>query len=88
MRPGVIPRVLGLSAALAGLLGAVFTAPASAGDRPADRPAADVEPLSAEAVAAPANFTHPGVGVSRPNSTSYAARCWPAPSRGRPRTTR
>ncbi|AQU66463.1 alginate lyase family protein [Streptomyces niveus] len=66
MRPGVIPRVLGLSAALAGLLGAVFMAPAAAGDRPADRPAAAPRTLSAEAVAAPANFTHPGVGVSRP----------------------
>ncbi|MGW6741441.1 alginate lyase family protein [Streptomyces sp. NPDC055025] len=64
MRPGSIPgmtRILGLSAALAGVLAAAFTAPAAAEKAPEAVPAAVAAPAVA---AAPANFTHPGVNLS------------------------
>ncbi|MBT2510244.1 alginate lyase family protein [Streptomyces sp. ISL-98] len=57
MRPGSVPRVLVLAAALAGLIGAAFMAPASAGR---------AERVTPAAAAAPTAFTHPGVLVSRP----------------------
>ncbi|MFE4172173.1 alginate lyase family protein [Streptomyces sp. NPDC056909] len=60
MRPGSIPgmtRILGLSAALAGVLAAAFTAPAAAEKAPKTVPAPAV-------AAAPASFTHPGVNLS------------------------
>ncbi|MCX4532523.1 alginate lyase family protein [Streptomyces sp. NBC_00841] len=63
MRTGSIGRGLGLATALAALLTAVFTAPASA-DRSA--PAANAREVKAATAAAPASFTHPGVLVSRP----------------------
>ncbi|MFD7893709.1 alginate lyase family protein [Streptomyces sp. NPDC059743] len=59
MRPGSIPRLLGLSAALAGVLAAAFTAPAAAEKAPKAAPAA----VPAVA-AAPASFTHPGVNLN------------------------
>ncbi|MFE7706280.1 alginate lyase family protein [Streptomyces sp. NPDC057486] len=63
MRTGSIGRGLGLATALAALLTAVFTAPASA-ERSA--PAANAREVKAAKAAAPASFTHPGVLVSRP----------------------
>ncbi|MFD4220708.1 alginate lyase family protein [Streptomyces griseus] len=61
MRTGTIPRVLGTAAALAALLTTALAAPALAERSPAKAPAA--APVTA---AAPADFTHPGVLVSRP----------------------
>ncbi|MFF3750954.1 alginate lyase family protein [Streptomyces sp. NPDC002018] len=62
MRPGSIsriPRILGLSAALAGVLAAAFITPAAAQKAP------EAAPAAAPAVAAaPANFTHPGVNLN------------------------
>ncbi|MFE7327526.1 alginate lyase family protein [Streptomyces sp. NPDC057565] len=63
MRTGSIGRGLGLATALAALLTAVFTAPASA-ERSA--PAANAREVKAATAAAPASFTHPGVLVNRP----------------------
>ncbi|MBM7055324.1 alginate lyase family protein [Streptomyces durocortorensis] len=59
MRTGTIPRVLGTAATLAALLTTALAAPAVA-ERSATPDRAPVE------AAAPANFTHPGVLVSRP----------------------
>ncbi|MFD7117311.1 alginate lyase family protein [Streptomyces sp. NPDC056652] len=61
MRPGSIPRVLGLATALAGVLSAAFMAPASAGKAPDAAPA---KPATAAVAAAPAGFTHPGVNLN------------------------
>ncbi|MFB7268940.1 alginate lyase family protein [Streptomyces sp. NPDC056244] len=66
MRPGSIPRLprfLGLSAALAGVLAAAFMAPASASAEKAPKPAPAAAAAPAVA-AAPASFTHPGVNLS------------------------
>ncbi|MFD5032948.1 alginate lyase family protein [Streptomyces sp. NPDC058405] len=60
MRPGSIPRFLGLSAALAGVIAAAFMAPASAAKAPEAR---DSATNTAAVAAAPANFTHPGVNL-------------------------
>ncbi|MFD7088418.1 alginate lyase family protein [Streptomyces sp. NPDC056730] len=61
MRPGSIPRVLGLATALAGVLSAAFMAPASAEKAPDAAPA---KPATAAVAAAPAGFTHPGVNLN------------------------
>ncbi|MET9484230.1 alginate lyase family protein [Streptomyces sp. NPDC006638] len=61
MRPGPIARVLGLSAALAGVTAGVFMAPASAAKAPEGVKAAVAAPAVA---AAPAVFTHPGVNLN------------------------
>ncbi|RYJ27753.1 secreted protein [Streptomyces sp. L-9-10] len=61
MRPGSIPRVLGLATALAGVLSAAFMAPASAEKAPDAAPA---KPATAAVAAAPASFTHPGVNLN------------------------
>ncbi|MGW6241548.1 alginate lyase family protein [Streptomyces sp. NPDC055037] len=61
MRPGSIPRVLGLATALAGVFSAAFMAPASAEKAPDAAPA---KPATAAVAAAPANFTHPGVNLN------------------------
>ncbi|MFE6696669.1 alginate lyase family protein [Streptomyces sp. NPDC057718] len=59
MRTGTIPRVLGTAAAVAALLTTALAAPAVA-ERSTTPGRAPAE------AAAPANFTHPGVLVSRP----------------------
>ncbi|MEV4975122.1 alginate lyase family protein [Streptomyces scopuliridis] len=61
MRPGSIPRVLGLATALAGVLAAAFMTPASAEKAPDAAPA---KPATAAVAAAPAGFTHPGVNLN------------------------
>ncbi|MFI5753959.1 alginate lyase family protein [Streptomyces sp. NPDC051569] len=71
MRPGSIPRLFGLSTALAGVIAAALLAPASAsasavtsasaGKAAATTTAAAPAPAVA---AAPANFTHPGVNLN------------------------
>ncbi|MFJ4923493.1 alginate lyase family protein [Streptomyces sp. NPDC088725] len=61
MLPGMIPRVLGLAAALAGVT-AALAAPASAA-KAAPQPAA-VRAQQAAVAPAPANFTHPGVNLN------------------------
>jgi hypothetical protein len=58
MHFGIIPRVLGLSAALGGVVAAVLMTPASANPAPARRTVA--QPAVA---ASPAVFTHPGVNL-------------------------
>ncbi|KIF76795.1 hypothetical protein QR77_28875 [Streptomyces sp. 150FB] len=61
MRPGMIPRVLGLAAALAGLTTAAFMAPATAAKAPVAKAAVS---KPAAVAPAPASFTHPGVNLN------------------------
>lgn len=63
MRPGTIPRIVGLAAALAGLSTAAFMSPAMAA-KPAPAAKAAQTALTPAVAQAPAAFTHPGVNLN------------------------
>lgn len=63
MRPGTIPRIVGLAAALAGLSTAAFMSPAMAA-KPAPAAKAATAAVTPAVAQAPAAFTHPGVNLN------------------------
>ncbi|WP_328583579.1 alginate lyase family protein [Streptomyces sp. NBC_00370] len=63
MRPGTIPRIVGLAAALAGLSTAAFMSPAMAA-KPAPAATAAQSAVTPAVAQAPAAFTHPGVNLN------------------------